>query len=141
MRVFLDTSFLIAAAGSKRGLPRLLFEKGCQLQWEFGTSLYCEEEVNRNIHKVAGTDYWLSTLRPALEIFPTELVLDLPLVFDASKDRPVLISALGSRAQYLLTLDREDFAYLLGTEVYGLKVRTPLTFVGEVRIHFSDLAI
>ncbi len=74
-----------------------------------------------------------------MEIFPTELVFDLPLVFDASKDRPVLISALGSRAQYLLTPDREDFAYLLGTEVYGLKVRTPLTFVGEIRLQLSDL--
>lgn len=73
MRIFLDTSFIVAAAGSETGLPRFLFVHG--RGWEFVTSLYCEEEVNRNIHKVDGAAYWLAELRPNLRIYATELVL------------------------------------------------------------------
>ncbi len=88
MRIFLDTSFIIAAAGSETELPRYIFDHGRRLAWEFVTSLYCEEEVNRNIHKVGGAAFWLSGIRPNLRIHPTELALDYPLVFEATKDPP-----------------------------------------------------
>lgn len=132
MRVFLDTSFLIAAAGSAAGLPRFILDHGKRAGWEFVTSLYCEEEVNRNIYKVAAAADWLAVIRPTLRLHPIEVVLDLPLVLEATKDRPVVISALGSGAAYLLTLDRADFGSLLHTEVYGMRIRLPLDFVREI---------
>lgn len=132
MRLFLDTSFMVAAAGSEAGLPRFIFNHGRNAGWDLVTSLYCEEEVSRNIHKVSGSAFWLAEMRPNLRLHATEVVLDYPLVFEATKDRPVIISALGSNADYLLTLDRSDFATLLGTEVYGMRIRVPLTFVREV---------
>ncbi|MDO8539043.1 MAG: hypothetical protein Q7S40_01270 [Opitutaceae bacterium] len=138
MRIFLDTSFIIAAAGSRTGLPRYILEHGQRSQWVFITSLYCEEEVARNIHKVGGEAFWLSVIRPDLRIHTTEVVLDYPLVFDASKDRPVIISALGSGADYLLTLDSADFAPLLNTEVYGMRVRLPLAFAREIKLPIAD---
>jgi predicted nucleic acid-binding protein len=132
LRLFLDTSFIVATVGSETGLPRFIFNHGRGAGWDFVTSLYCDEEVTRNIHKVDGSGYWLAEMRPQLRLIATELVFDYPLVFEATKDRPVVISALGSRADYLLTLDRNDFSTLLETEVYGMRVRLPLSFAREI---------
>ena len=63
---------------------------------------------------------------------PTELAFDKALVFPKAKDRPVLLSALGAEADFLLTLDEEDFQRVIGSRVYGLEVRTPgLFLIGE----------
>jgi hypothetical protein len=53
-------------------------------------------------------------------------------VFTAAKDRPVLFSAL-AWSEVLLTLDRADFADLLGREFYGLPVLTPGAFLARER--------
>jgi hypothetical protein len=58
--------------------------------------------------------------------------LDRAVVFSASKDRPVLFTAL-AWSDDLLTLDREDFAKFLGAEFYGLRVRLPFDFLDEER--------
>ncbi len=52
---------------------------------------------------------------------------------EKAKDRPVLISALAASAEFLLTLDRTDFHRTLGTQVYGMSVRTPAEFLMEQR--------
>jgi hypothetical protein len=49
----------------------------------------------------------------------------------------VITSALGSQAEYLLTLDRNDFATLLDTEVYGMRIRLPLGFAREIGLRPS----
>jgi hypothetical protein len=64
-----------------------------------------------------------------LAIHSTSVVLDRPLVYRATKDRPVVISALGLQADFLLTLDRDDFQDLLGDAIYGLPIRTPGQFL------------
>lgn len=120
------------------GLPRYLFDHGRRVGWEWVTSLYCEEEVNRNIHKVGGAEFWLAEIRPVLRIHTTEVVFNYPLVFEATKDRPVVVSALGADAEYLLTLDRNDFGSLLDTEVYGMRIRLPLNFAREVGLPPPD---
>jgi hypothetical protein len=53
------------------------------------------------------------------------------LVLTASKDKPVLISALAARCEVLLTLDKADFGLLLETVVYGMQVTTPRDFLIE----------
>jgi hypothetical protein len=70
-------------------------------------------------------------IRPTLTVHDTSVVLDRPLVHRAVKDRPVVISALGLRADFLLTLDRDDFQDLLGDTVYGLPIRTPGQFLSR----------
>jgi hypothetical protein len=50
----------------------------------------------------------------------------------ATKDRPVVISALSQKAAYLLTLDRDDCHDLLGRSVYGLSIRTPGEYIREI---------
>ena len=55
------------------------------------------------------------------------------LVLPAAKDRPLLVSALAARAAVLLTLDRSHFQKALGSEVYGMSIRTPADFLIEQR--------
>jgi predicted nucleic acid-binding protein len=54
-------------------------------------------------------------------------------VFSKAKDRPVVITALAARAEWLLTLDEGDFHSKLGREVYGLRIATPGEFLLEQR--------
>jgi hypothetical protein len=63
----------------------------------------------------------------------TRLALDQPLVFPKAKDRPVLITALAARAEWLLTLDEEDFHGRLGRSVYGLRLASPGEFLLDQR--------
>ena len=50
---------------------------------------------------------------------------DKILIFPKAKDRPVVLSALAAKVDVLLTLDRQDFMGLLGSQVYGVAIRTP----------------
>jgi hypothetical protein len=76
---------------------------------------------------------WRKTIRPLLVLVPNELALDKALVFPKAKDRPVLISAFGAEADVLLTLDEGDFQSVIGSQVYGMAVRTPGRFLLEQR--------
>jgi len=92
VRLFLDTSVLLAAAGSAKGAPRV-------------------------------------------RLVRTHVSLDKPLVLAKAKDRPVVITALAARADWLLTLDEADFHRKLGRVVYGLRLATPGEFLLEQRAH------
>jgi hypothetical protein len=73
------------------------------------------------------------TILPALQAVTDVVALDRPLVLDATKDRPIVITALAEECAYLLTLDRRDFKSLLGRDVYGLRIHTPGSFLAEMR--------
>jgi hypothetical protein len=53
-------------------------------------------------------------------------------VFAACKDRPILFTA-AAWADVLLTLDRHDFADLLGGTFYGLEILKPGDFLKRER--------
>lgn len=96
------------------------------------TAFYCRDETNRNIRKFprkAATSW--SELQEALHFAPNALTSNRPLLLTASKDKPVLISALAAKCQVLLTLDKGDFGILLGTKVYGMLVTTPRAFLED----------
>ena len=135
MRLFLDSSVLLAAAGSSKGASRLLFDIASRHGWELLTAEYCLREAEFNLPKLGKKAElsWTQIIRPAVIPLSTRLTLDRPLIFRATKDRPVVISALSQKADYLLTLDRDDFHGLLGRSVYGLPIRTPGEFLREIR--------
>ncbi len=127
----MDSSVLLAAAGSTSGASRLLITSAKREGWILVTSAYCVREVEHNLPKLkpkASID-WRRTIKPALTVAGTHLVLDRPLLYRAVKDRPVVITALSLKADFLLTLDRADFHDLLGSSVYGLPIRTPGEFL------------
>ena len=97
------------------------------------TSPYGLNEVIRNLAKlpIVATAEWVR-LREQLVIVDDVVSLDRPVIFLASKDRPILFTAL-AWSQTLLTLDREDFANLLGGQFYGLNIRLPFAFLEEER--------
>lgn len=135
MRLFLDTSVLLAASGSRKGASRFLITEASAHSWELVSSDYCDEETRRNLPKVSrsGAIAWKNEIKPRLRFVRADLTLDKPLVFPKAKDRPVVITALASRSDWLLTLDEGDFHAKLGREVYGLRIATPGEFLREQR--------
>ena len=133
MRIFLDASVLLAAAGSAIGGSRAIFDYAQTHRWTLVSSPWVVNEVLHNLPDLAisATGDWLR-LRPCLSIVDDVLVLDRPVIFAATKDRPILFTALAS-ADVLLTLDKADFAGLLGGSFYGLRVRAPYAFLEDER--------
>ncbi len=133
MRLFLDTSVLLASSGSSKGASREIFRLAGVNSWQLLTSPYVLEEAIRNLHKLPleASTAWLR-LRQDLLIRDDVLTLDQPTVFPVAKDRPVRFSAL-AWGDVLLTLDRGDFAALLGTDFYGLPILRPGAFLERER--------
>ena len=133
MTAFLDTSTILAACWPNRGLSRLLIDYAPKADWKLVTANYCIDEVEKNVRKhPAGAVDWMGIVRTRLESVGSVYVIDRPIVVDATKDKPVLLSAIGSDADCLVTSDTTDFAHILGTVVYGVKVRTPKSFLQEM---------
>lgn len=133
MRLFLDASVLLAAASSAQGASRTIFDLAAVQSWDLLSSPYAINEVLRNLLKVhpAATSQWVR-LRPKITVVDDVLSMDRPVVFSASKDRPILFTAL-AWAEVLLTLDKRDFADLLGGTFYGLHVLLPYAFLERER--------
>jgi predicted nucleic acid-binding protein len=129
VRIFLDTSVLLAASGSATGASREIFHRAASNGWTLIVTPYAIEEVLRNLADLPGaaTAEW-ARLRPALVLMDDVVTLDRPVVFEAAKDRPILFSAL-AWADVLLTLDRSDFGELIDSTFYGLSVLKPGTFL------------
>jgi hypothetical protein len=125
VRLFLDTSVLLAACGSATGASREVFRLAPARGWVLIATPYAISEVLSNLVDLppaAGLEW--AKLRPSLLILDDVLTLDRVVVFPASKDRPILFSAL-AWSDVLLTLDRHDFGGLLGSSFYGLALLKP----------------
>ncbi len=133
MRLFLDASVLLAAAGSATGSSRALFSLATTQNWQLICSLYALNEVQRNLPKLAesATTEWLR-IRPQVTVVDDVVSLDWPVIFAASKDQPILFTAL-AWADVLITLDKADFADVLGGTFYGLQVLLPYDFLQHER--------
>lgn len=135
MRLFLDTSVLLSASGSAKGASRFIVAEAVAQGWDLVSSDYCAEETQRNLPKIGRTaaTAWKTEIAPRVRLIRASLALDKPLLFPKAKDRPVVITALAARADWLLTLDVTDFHGKLGREVYGLRLATPGEFLMEQR--------
>lgn len=131
MKLFLDSSVLLAAAGSSRGASSFIITGPRSRGWILVTAEYCADETRRNLAKIgpASMSKWNQTVAPAVRIVPTRTSLNRPPVFPKVKYRPVVITALAEKRAWLLTLDREDFHGKLGSEVYGVSIATPGEFL------------
>lgn len=135
MKVFLDSSVILSACGSERSLSRLIRILAAERGWSLISAAYCRAETVKTLAKFApqATADW-QDLRARIEWVPNALTTKRPLLLRASKDKPVLISALAAKCDTLLTLDTGDFGILLGTEVYGMRVATPRDFLIRKRL-------
>jgi predicted nucleic acid-binding protein len=129
LNIFLDSSVAIAASLSATGASREVFNHAASHGWRLLLSPWVLREVRDNLadKPPESARAWVSLRRKAI-LEDDELTFDWPIAFEASKDKPVLFSALAC-ADVLLTLDRRDFRDLLGQTVYGLRVLTPGEFL------------
>ena len=131
MRLFLDASVLLAAAGSANGSSRALFTYADTQSWVLVSSPHALNEVLRNLSKLPGdaTTAWLR-LRPQIA------VVDDVVPGSSGHLRSWQGSANSvhrAGAEVLLTLDKSDFAGMLGGTFYGLSVLLPHDFLERER--------
>lgn len=133
MNLFLDSSVVLAACGSAAGASRYLFDRAESLGWNLQTSSYVLDEVDVNLQALPSSAFveWVR-LRPSLHVIPDVLSYKWAAVFAPAKDRPILFSA-AAWSDVLLTLDRRDFADLLGDSFYGLPILRPGEFLQRER--------
>jgi len=129
VRIFLDTSVLLAACRSKFGASRAILDIAAKQGWKLTASPWVRNEVEKNLSKFPfeSTVTWVG-LRSRISLVDDVVSIDRALVFPANKDRPVLITAL-AWSDVLLTLDREDFIKVLGSSCYGLPILLPSEFL------------
>ena len=133
MKLFLDSSVVVAASLSATGASRVVFNLAGLQGWTLVVSPWVLREVRKNLaDKSAEASRAWASLRAGVTIEEDELTFDWPLVFDVTKDKPILCTALAC-ADVLLTLDRRDFQSLLGKSVYDLRVLTPGEFLDTER--------
>lgn len=126
---------LLAASGSSKGASRWIVDNATQHGWKLISTRYCFEETSKNLPKLGNTAVtdFQKAIRLQVEWLHDTWASQYPLVYSKSKDRPVVIAALASEVDYLLTLDRQDFHGLLGHQCYGISIRTPGDFLIEMR--------
>ena len=134
MRIFLDTSVVLAACGRPSGGSRTVFELAPTNGWRLLTSRYVLLEVARNLTKLppAALKFW-PTLSPRLILTRDVWTMDRPAVFAPAKDRPILFTA-AAWARVLLTLDAGDFGGVMDTGFYHLAVMRPGQFLERERM-------
>lgn len=134
MNLFLDTSVVLASIGSTNGASRWVTQLATQQKWQLVVSNYVVREVENNLDGLLSVDIvyfnWLKTQWIQVDDVVTFAWVT---IFEKSKDRPVLFTAL-AYADVLLTLDQEDFGAILNTVLYGLKILKPGTFLLQERM-------
>jgi predicted nucleic acid-binding protein len=137
LSVFVDTSVLIAGAGSKSGASRTVLVMAEIGLFRSVLSHQVLEECERNLRiKLPRA---LPILAELLAGIDPEIVPDPPIeessyweAVIAPKDAPILAAAHLAGADRLLTLDRQDFT--IDVAVAGdLLILTPGEFVQEIR--------
>ncbi|MBC2596205.1 PIN domain-containing protein [Ruficoccus amylovorans] len=137
MKLFLDSSVLLSASASAKGASRYIVENAESLSWSLISSAYCLAETQKNLPKLgpAAVQHFKRLVRDSIAWTGDALSPDKILIFPKAKDRPVVLSALAAKVDVLLTLDRQDFMGLLGSQVYGVAIRTPGDWLLECREH------
>ena len=133
MRLFLDSSVVLAACGRASGASRLIVDLAASQGYELHTSAYVINEVAANVPRLGAqaAQHW-PLLRPRLNLVPDIVSFPWIAVFPAAKDRPVLFTAT-AWSDVLLTLDRRDFSDLLGAQFYDLAILKPGEFLRQQR--------
>jgi predicted nucleic acid-binding protein len=136
VRVFLDSNVILSGLLSDRGAPRTILDLlTLKLPFLVGsTGRYNLIEIERNLEKKMHEI--LSVYRrylPRLNLGiiplprPGELRKFSGKIID--KDVPVLVSAIRSKADFLVTGDKQHFQKLKSPRDYSFKIVTPSEFI------------
>jgi len=128
-RIFLDANILFSAAYGSPGL-RQLWESAEKEVCRLFASNYVVEEARRNLtdpEQMKRLEVYLSKIEIVPDVDPTiPCPIDLP-----EKDRPVLLTAISIKADYLLTGDHLHFGRYFGKIVSGVRICSPRDYFGK----------
>jgi predicted nucleic acid-binding protein len=139
VRVFLDSNVILSGLLSERGAPRILLDLlSLRLPLLIGsTGRYNLIEIERNLkRKMPSLLFLYKAYLPKLNL----KVIPLPRPEDirdfsgqiAEKDIPVLISAIRSKADFLVTGDKQHFGKMKELDKYPFHVLTPSEFIDSI---------
>jgi predicted nucleic acid-binding protein len=139
VKVFLDSNVILSGLLSERGAPRILLDLlSLGLPFLIGsTGRYNLIEIERNLRKkMASLLALYKAYLPKLNL----KVIPLPRPEDvkdfsghiAEKDIPVLISAMRSKADFLVTGDKQHFGKMKELDKYPVHVVTPSEFIDSI---------
>jgi len=126
-RVFLDANVLVSAALKPDSRIASLWER---TDVRLLASPHVLAEARRNVTASDSVER-LERLIAALVVLPAEPA-DFPIDDDPGlppKDRPILLGAISSGADVLLTGDITHFGGCLGTTVNGVRVMLPAAYL------------
>jgi putative PIN family toxin of toxin-antitoxin system len=134
VRVFLDSNVILSGLFSDRGAPRIILDiLSLNLSFITGiTGRYNIMEIERNLRTKlpeAIPVYKEYIAKLNLRIIPVPAMEEVIKYAGATspKDVPVLVSAIKSKADYLITGDKKDFGKL--TTDYPFKITSPSDFL------------
>ena len=129
MRLFLDANVLFTAAHHPEGRSAALVALARRGLCSLHTSPHALEEARRNLR--LKTPHREPTVEGLLDVVSVESEASTPLVEWAleqglpAKDAPILATAVGARADLLVTGDRKHFGSLYGSSLRGVEIVTP----------------
>lgn len=138
LKVFLDTSALIAGVASSKGAARELLRLAEIGMIEIVMSRQVIVEADRNIAAklpecMADLHAYLQTLSPVLVEDPSSRDVKTFSSIINPDDAPVLAAAVAAKADYLVTWDRKHFLAKRPRLLVRPKVMTPGEFLQEFR--------
>lgn len=145
IKIFLDSNVILSGLLSDKGAPRVILDILClQLPLLKGATgeynlLETERHIMKRLPEILNIyQTYLPKLR--LEIVPLPPPEALTTYYDRinEKDAPVLVSALISGADYLVTRDKKDFDKFRNDASLPPKVVSPSEFVILLGHAFSD---
>ena len=139
VRVFLDSNVILSGLLCERGAPRILLDLlSLRLTFLIGsTGRYNLIEIERNLKKkIPGLLSMYKAYLPKLNL----KVIPLPRPEDvrdfsgqiAEKDIPVLVSALQSKADFLVTGDKQHFGKMKELDEYPFHFVTPSEVIDSI---------
>jgi len=139
VRVFLDSNVILSGLLSERGAPRIILDLlSLRLPFLIGsTGRYNLIEIERNLkNKMPSLLFLYKAYLPKLNL----KVIPLPRPEDirdfsgqiAEKDIPVLISAIRSKADFLVTGDKQHFGKMKELDKYPFHVLIPSEFIDSI---------
>jgi predicted nucleic acid-binding protein len=139
VRVFIDSNVILSGLLSERGAPGIILDLlSLRLPFLIGsTGRYNLIEIERNLkNKMPSLLFLYKAYLPKLNL----KVIPLPRPEDirdfsgqiAEKDIPVLISAIRSKADFLVTGDKQHFGKMKELDKYPFHVLTPSEFIDSI---------
>jgi uncharacterized protein len=134
--LFLDANILFSAAYREHsGLLKLWQIKSAKLV----SSVYAIEEARRNLNMPPQKERLDKLIGGLEDIYPFHVDIELPgNVTIREKDKPILMSAIVAKADFLITGDVRDFGKFYGKKISGVTVLPPSGYLNRLLPHETE---